>query len=129
MSAFCQNCNSTIDEAYEDANGRQPCPVCGSMKRTFGREGEDKLALGALMRTKGYAAGMSKRKGLLFESVDGDSYSFDLKRLVELHQLMDHRAKWYKKTVVDPVTGNVLYECDEARAEHQWRGDAKKRES
>jgi DNA-directed RNA polymerase subunit RPC12/RpoP len=35
MSAFCLECNAPIDEEKELAEGRQPCPQCGSLKRMY----------------------------------------------------------------------------------------------
>jgi hypothetical protein len=86
------------------------------------------MAAGAMMHTKGYAAGESRKKGLLFESKDGDSYSTSLGRFVHFHQLFDHVTKWVTKTVVDPVTGDVLREVNHPMEEHQDRGDAKERD-
>jgi hypothetical protein len=80
------------------------------------------------MHTKGYAGGKSRTKGLLFESKDGVSYSYDLKRFVHFHQLFDHVNKWVTKSVIDPVTGDVLREVDHAIGEHTDRGSAKKRD-
>jgi hypothetical protein len=79
------------------------------------------------MHTKGYAAGLSKRKGLRFESKDGDSFSISRGRLVKLNQLVDHEAKRYKKKVIDPVTGEVIRDVDEPLSDHKDRGSAKPR--
>lgn len=127
MPAFCQDCNTTIDEAKESAEGRLPCPGCGSLKRRFDEVLSERLVAGVMMSTKAYAAGLSKRKGIRFESKDGDSYSISLNRFVKLSQLVDHMAKRYVKKVVDPVTGEFLREVDEPLGEHQGRGSAQKR--
>ena len=84
--------------------------------------------MGTLMHTKAYAPGLSKRKGLKFESKDGDSLSIALGRFVELHQLVDHETNRYVKEVVDTATGDVLRNVDEPLTEHQNRGSAKRRE-
>ena len=126
MPAFCQDCNSTIDEAKEAAYERQPCPVCGSLKRRYEESLTSGFALGALMHTKGYAGGMPRKKGLLFECKDGDSYSVSLSRFVKLNQLVDHKAKRYTKKVVDPLTGETLRDVDEPLPDHQGRGSDRK---
>jgi hypothetical protein len=126
MPTFCLDCNFEIDEAKESAGGRQACPVCGSFKRRYEESLSESLALGALMQTKGYAGGLSRKKGLRFESKDGDSYSVSLDRFVKLNQLVDHEGKRYIKKVVDPVTGQTLREIDEPLPDHRDRGSAKK---
>jgi len=128
MPTFCQDCKSTIDEALEALQGRQPCPNCGSLKRTYEMSLTSGFAVGTLMHTKGYTGGMSKRKGLRFESKDGDSFSVALCRFVKLNQLVDHEAGRYVKKVVDPLTGEVLREVDEPLPDHQNRGSAKPRD-
>lgn len=128
MPAFCQDCNSTINEVQETIEGRQPCAVCGSLKRRYDESVSSGMVVGALMHTKGYAGGLSKTKGLRFESKDGDSFSVTLGRFVKFNQLVDHGADRYVKKVVDPVTGEILREVDEPLPEHRGRGSAKKRD-
>jgi hypothetical protein len=128
MATLCTSCKSTIDEANDVDGLRSPCPSCGSLSRYFEDDLESTAAAGALMHTKGYAGGKSKSKGLLFESKDGDSYCYDLSRFVHFHQLFDHVNKWVTKSVIDPVTGDVLREVDHAMEEHRDRGSAKKRD-
>lgn len=129
MSYFCQDCNIEIDEQAELDESRKPCRICGSLKRRY----EDTLCsnaiIGDIMRTKIYAAGKSRKKGLRSETVDGDSYSVTLGRFVKINQLVDHEAKWYKKNVVDPLTGEILRAVDEPLADHQGRGSAAKKNS
>lgn len=83
---------------------------------------------GSIMNAKGYTGGMSKRKGLRFESIDGDSFSVALGRFVKLNQLVDHEAHRNVKKVVDPLTSEVLREVDEPLSKHQNRGSAKPRD-
>ena len=128
MPAFCHDCKSIIDEALEATQGRQPCPSCGSLKRRYEESLTSGVTVGALMHTKGYAGGLSKRKGLRFESKDGDSFSVALGRFVKLNQLVDHEEKRYIKKIVDPLTGEVLREVDEPLPDHQNRGSAKPRD-
>lgn len=80
------------------------------------------------MHTKGYAGGLSRKKGLRFESKDGDSFCADLERFVNFNQLVDHDAGRYVKKIVDPVTGNILREVDEPLPDHKNRGSAKPRD-
>lgn len=127
MSAFCLDCSCEIDEAMESLDGRKACPMCGSLKRRYEEVLIDNVAVGTLMQTKGFAGGLSRKKGLRFESKDGDSFSVSLGRFVKLNQLVDHEAKRYIKKVVDPVTGQILREVDEPLPDHKGRGSAKKR--
>lgn len=127
MPTFCQNCNNVINEDLEVTGQRQPCPYCGTTKRRHDEEITENLAAGAIMHTKGYAGGLSRKKGLRFESKDGDSFSFDLGRFVHFNQLVDHDADRFVKIIVDPVTGDVLREVDEPLPDHENRGSAKPR--
>lgn len=127
MSAFCLICNSPIDEEKELAEGRQPCHQCGSLKRSYEMALISSATIGTNIRTKGYAAGKSRKKGLKFESVDGDSYSVSLGRFVKLNQFVDHVSKWYTKKIIDPYTGEILRDVDEPLVAHQGRGSAKRK--
>jgi len=127
MPAFCLDCNFETDEAKESAGGRQPCPVCGSRKRRYEESLFESEAIGALMHTKGYAGGLSRKKGLRFESRDGALYSISLGRFVKLNRHIDHEAKRYVKKVIDPVTGQTLRVVNDPLPAHRDRGSAKKR--
>jgi tRNA U54 and U55 pseudouridine synthase Pus10 len=129
MAAHCKDCNSTIDEAKEATLGRLPCPVCGSLARKFEEAILETMTLGTDMQTKAFTAGLSRRKGLRFESKDGDSFSVSLGRFVKRYQLVNHEAKRYVKKVVDPLTGEVLRDVDEPLPDHQNRGSARERDT
>ena len=127
MPTYCLECNATIDEENELAKVKQPCPQCGSVKRAYEMTLISYATIGTNMRSKGYAAEKSRKKGLLFESFCGDSYSVTLGRFVKINQLVDHKAKRYTKKVVDPLTGETLRDVDEPLQNHQGRGSAKKK--
>lgn len=124
--SICQDCNTEIDEATEN-QGRKPRPFCESLRRSFQDSFSDAATVGTLVATKAYKGGLSRSKGLRFESKDGDSFSFDCQRLVELSQLVDHENNRYVKRVFDRKTGEVIREVDEPLAQHTGRGSAKKR--
>ena len=126
MPTFCTTCKNIINEANDADGQKAACPNCGSFSRRYEDDLESSGAAGAMMHTKGYAAGKSRTKGLLFESKDGDSFSYSLNRFVRFHQLFDHVNKWVTKSVVDPATGDALREVDHAMEEHRDRGSAKK---
>ena len=128
MTAFCQDCKCIIEEVMEASQRREPCPNCGSLKRTYEESLTSRATAGSIMNAKGYTGGMSKRKGLRFESIDGDSFSVALGRFVKLNQLVDHEAHRNVKKVVDPLTSEVLREVDEPLSKHQNRGSAKPRD-
>jgi len=128
MPAFCQDCNAAIDVTSDATGVPRPCPRCGSLRQVSEESLVSSFAAGAQMRTKGYAGGLSKTKGLLFESTVGDSLSVSLGRFVKIVQHVDHETKRYIKKVVDPVTGDVLRDVDEPLSEHQGRGSAKPRD-
>ena len=126
MAAFCLDCSYDIEESKESSDGRKLCPMCGSLKWRYEEALSDNVSVGTLMHTKGFAGGLSRNKGLRFESKDGDSYSVSQGRFVKLNQHVDHEEKRYIKKVVDPVTGQILREVDEPLPDHKDRGSAKK---
>lgn len=129
MAAYCKDCNSTIDEAAEAAGGRAPCPVCGSLRRNYEEELSSSLIAGTDVGLKGYAAGMSRGKGLKFEAKYGDSHSHSLGRFVKRDQLVDREGNRYLKKVVDPQTREVLRDVDEPLSDHQGRGSAREHDT
>lgn len=128
MPAFCQDCNAAIDLTGDVTGAPCPCPRCGSFRQVSKESLFSGFAAGTLMHAKGYAGGLSRKKGILFESVNGDSWSVSLGRFVKITQYIDHKAKHYIKKVVDTQTGTVLRDVDESLSEHQGRGSAKPRD-
>ncbi len=121
MPTTCGRCGIDLPD-QEKAN---PCPACGSTIRRISENVVEKIVAGTDMHTKVYIAGKSRKKGVRFETKDGDSLSTDRGRFMKRHQLVDKENKWYKKTVVDPETGEVLRDIDEPLPDHKGRGSAK----
>ncbi len=129
MPMFCGDCGAQVDEELEAQDGRQPCPACGSTKRRTDELVADGLVIGTDIHTKGYAGGVSRKKGLKFESKDGDSMSTARGRFMKRCQLVDKQNNRYVKKVIDPASGEVLRDVDEPLSDHTGRGSAKKHDS
>ncbi|WP_133635565.1 hypothetical protein [Halomonas ventosae] len=110
----------------EAQEGRQACRNCGSLKRHYTEFISESVSAGGLVAAKGYKGGLSKRKGIRFETKDGDSFSVDRNRFVKLTQIVDHEQNRYFKRVVDSRSGEVIRDVDEPLSDHKGRGSAKK---
>lgn len=129
MPMYCKDCGAQLDEVLATQEGRQPCPACGSMKRCSDESLADGVVMGTDTHTKGYVGGISRTKGLKFESKDGDSMSTERGRLMKRNQLVDKQNNQYIKKVIDPATGEVLRDVDKPLSDHTDHGSAKRKDS
>ena len=130
MPVYCKDCGAQIDdEALGAQQGGHPCTICGSKQRYIDESLDEEVVMSAEVHTKGYAGGVSRKKGLKFESKDGDSMSTEQGRFMKRNQLVDRQNNRYVKKVIDPVTGEVIRDVDEPLSDHTDRGAAKKNDS
>ena len=105
MQVECSNCGHRYEWMLAGAPG---CPIAG-----------------VLMTTRETRPGVSKRKGRVKETKQGDSWSHSLQQFVRIYQEVNYHENMYRKVVVDPKTGGVLRNVEEPLTEHRDRGSAK----
>ncbi len=57
----------------------------------------------------------------------GDDFLRKKNKWMDINLVIDWKNNWYRKTITDPQTGQVVRHCEEPLDEHQGYGSAKKR--
>lgn len=123
-SVACGNCESVLAEPTNlDSALRQPCPWCGSLKRSIKVQVEDSVTFHSLIGVvhKGKRAGVRGRR--LVEMKAGDSQSDD-GTWAHLEQLVDHVLRRYRKLVV-AADGRVIKDVDRPIEDQDAHGPPK----
>jgi predicted RNA-binding Zn-ribbon protein involved in translation (DUF1610 family) len=119
----CAGCGVVLPQS-PDPQSRMPCPDCGSTVRVIGVSITETLechdSVGFKQKRPGY-------KKPIAEGVSGDEFFRRESKWVKKERLIDRQAnpKWYRETVTDPVTGQVIHHCDEPLDQHTGHGSAK----
>ena len=120
----CGSCGIVLDERHDCPSGdRVPCPSCGSTKRAF----DVSFSATVVARSKlGFEHRRPGYKKPIAEGVSGDDLHRKNGRWMRLSRLIDRLKNRYSERVVDPETGQVVHECDEALTEHRGHGSDRK---
>ena len=95
LTVYCGACKSVLDEPGEGP--RQPCSICGSLKRDFdARLTESLLGLRSYLRFEAKLAGTKKRIKL----GTGDAFTRDLETWGQRHIRLDSDADTYREVIV-----------------------------
>jgi hypothetical protein len=99
-----------------DADVEQ-CPNCRT--RNFRKElAAEPVKLLASAKLRGRRGG--KRKPFVIVKIAQELWR-DAKKLVQREYRIDHEAKRYTETVIDPDTGQIIHKCDALLDQHHRR--------
>ena len=121
-NTVCSDCETVITSANDVESYRTPCPSCGSTKRTIG------VSISASVVARAFIGLKAKRPGKkrpYVEDISKPSYSFDRKKLVHRHTLIDRDNDIYSEIVTDFETREVIHQNREPLSEHIGHGSAK----
>lgn len=118
----CSDCKTVLNQ---QANDQTPCSQCGSTQRTLHIEFEDSIAITEWFDMKVKNHSLPSAKKLRVHMQSGQQFSVRLDRYVDKDRILDKENNRYLEKVTDPLTGDVLRNCDESLAEHQGHGSAK----
>lgn len=118
----CANCHTILENDIFKSDGK-PCPKCGSIVRKVEISIIDKGTAHDQMRLKVKRPG---NKRPIKEVVSGDNYQFLVKKWAKIERIIDRENDEYHEKVVDPETGEVYHECNEALSKHINHGSDKK---
>ena len=65
------------------------------------------------------------KKHFVVDEKVGTDWSYEFKKFVEFHRIIDKENDRYYERIVDPDTGDVIREVDEPLSTHQGHGSAK----
>ena len=124
QSVQCGKCGAPIDEREDPAEGRKPCPTCGSTIRQFNVHITEALHLHDSVSDKVKHAGAKKAH---IEGFAGDDLHRKSGKWMKKERLIDREKDQYKEVVTDPETGKVIHHCEEPLSKHMGHGSAKKK--
>lgn len=104
------------------ANPRYPCPACGSARRTCNAEVAEAVTVRDGLGFKAKRPG-ARRPFIETKSVPSQSHR--LGKLVHRETLIDRDNDYYRETVTDYETGEVIHHDAEPLSDHFGHGDAK----
>jgi hypothetical protein len=119
--SLCSGCEKPMDD---EAGPRQPCPGCGSTRRTANVSVtlSAQVSVHLLTKTKHRDGG----KSVVREVTEGDSYHRKTGKWNLMHRLIDWGNDWYHERIRDGQTGEVVHENSEPLSEHWGHGSAKR---
>ncbi len=59
------------------------------------------------------------------EEVSGADLFRKIYKWMHLSRVIDREHDWYSEVITDPVTGNVVHQCEEPLSKHMGHGNAK----
>jgi DNA-directed RNA polymerase subunit RPC12/RpoP len=123
-SVHCGECGASLAEPTDILpEDRLPCPNCGSTRRNFGIVLSTGLSLHSSLGIKGRHEGVKKP---FIEQKQGADLQHSTGRMVQKERILDRENDQYRERVVDPLTGEVIHECQEPLSSHTNHGSAKK---
>jgi hypothetical protein len=120
---LCSECEKAMDD---EAGPRQPCPGCGSTRRTANVSVTESVRMSVRLLTK-TTKHRDGGKRVVREVTEGDSYYRKTSQWNLMHRLIDWGNDWYHEIIEDGETGEVLHESSEPLSEHWGHGSAKLR--
>ncbi len=118
----CSACGAPI----EPTDMQAPCPRCGSADRHV--YSTDRIALILYQKTH-----VKQRRGgegkPAREEVRGDDFRRSTGQWLHLSRTIDRANDQYSEEVIDPRTGEIVHQCEEALSAHRGHGSAKRRQS
>jgi DNA-directed RNA polymerase subunit RPC12/RpoP len=124
----CTGCGKETGETEDQVlNNPQPCPDCGSMKRTLHLELHDELNLDIKESIRGKAKDDSypSKDKVRRDFFHGDDLHKKTGKWNKKDRIIDKDNDHYHEVVKDPETGEIIHECEEPLSEHRGHGSAK----
>jgi hypothetical protein len=122
----CSGCGASVPEPRR-IQGREPCPTCGSIARTFVVTLVDKAEAHDGLAYKARRGDVGKAKPYR-EAFTGFDYHCDRREWRQVCRVVDRERDRYTERIVD-AAGNVVREVDEPLRQHRGHGAAKRRRS
>lgn len=126
ISCRCQQCGNPLNAAADNTEvAPAKCPLCGSTVRLIEANIEARMSpYAANLRGKGREA--PGRKPFV-DFFTGSKWWWKASRWASRDWTADRRNdRWYEK-VADPISGEIIHECDEPLSQHVGHGSAKGR--
>lgn len=121
----CGNCGSELDEDVSSGvEYRQSCPHCGSLTRRVSITVSDTIHVHSKMKV---AARHGNRGRPFLEQIIGDDLYGKTGKWMIRQMIIDRAKDWYRETVTDPETGEVVHHSEEPLTQHRGHGSSKKR--
>jgi DNA-directed RNA polymerase subunit RPC12/RpoP len=125
IEVYCGTCGQLLDETTDiSPEERNPCPYCGSFKRTVHVTISSKSVIYSKLGMKGRRPGGERP---FIEQVIGDDLHRKTGIWMKFHRIIDRDCARYFEKVTNPQTREVVHHTDESLREHIDHGSAKKK--
>ncbi len=118
----CRGCGALLVDASPYDKERQPCSVCGPLRRGMSLNVVQELELYQQFKVKQKRPG-AKRP--VHEQVGGFDYTRSRGKFSKIVRVIDRENDQYYECITDPDTGEIIRECNEPLSHHFGRGSAK----
>ncbi|MEW5802370.1 MAG: hypothetical protein AB1847_09735 [bacterium] len=121
----CKKCGLILNESLLPEM-RIPCPMCGSISRSFEVSIEEKIKVYSKL-------GLRHKRGRVpgrhsYESITGADLHKKTGKWMKIDRVIDRENDFYFEKVIDPKTKKIVHCCQEPLSSHQGHGSAKKKE-
>jgi hypothetical protein len=118
---LCSNCGADVTELPDEP--RLPCLKCGGIGRTFTRTAHECLLTPKeTLKSRVKRQGKSKPK---IESISGYDLHRKTGRWNKKIRIIDEEKDYYRETITDPETGEVIHHDESKLSDHRDHGTAK----
>lgn len=117
--AKCSDCGEVLSE-LTNFTEKHPCPHCGSLSMKIIDDTKDDFKLRERLMMK------VRKDGILIQKLTkGDDLFKKTGKWNLLERVFYYEDDWYSEKITDPLTGEIIHECEEPLSEHKGHGDAK----
>ncbi len=113
---ICSDCGTELKVAA-DEQVRQPCPKCGSLRRTAHLLIQESLTISDHLKT--HAKHRDGGKKVVREVIEGEDYHRNTQKWNVMRRVIDRANDWYEEIFKDKSTGDVLHHTAERLTEHK----------
>ena len=119
----CGECKVPLEEDPNlQTNERTPCPNCGSLVRIFHVHIHNTVSIKSKLGMKARRDSGGKP---FVEQISGDDLHRKTGNWMKLKRIIDRENDHYHEIVTDPLTGEIVHECEERLSDHKGHGSAK----
>ena len=119
--AKCNNCNEILSEIVNFTEN-DPCPHCGAISMQIIDDINDEFRIRERIVIKVRKNG---EKEVITRITQGDDLYRDTGKWNHLERVIDRENDYYSEKITDPLTGEIIKECNEPLSEHKGHGSAK----
>lgn len=131
ISVNCSDCGERLPSQWAHEVADLPCPACGSIRKNIHMEIIEDVGVSVHdgMKAKLKDPNQPSKKNPRVEVFAGSDLRKSDGRWMNKERVIDKDRDYYKETVSDPETGEVIHHTEEPLSDHFGHGSAKFKKS